>query len=120
MSAWRNKDLSGEDRLAAIKKATIQASEVPLEVARLALEVAKLSHTITNIGNSNALTDAAAVGVMSRAAVRIAALNVKVNAIDLDDDQLTEAWLTELDELETEVANLEQDILATASERGGF
>ena len=120
MSAWRNKDLSGEDRLAAIKKATVHASEVPLEVARLGLEVARLSQTIASIGNSNALTDAAAGGLMARAAVRIAAMNVKVNALDLEDTQLTEAWLTELDYLETEVASLEQDILSTASERGGF
>jgi glutamate formiminotransferase/formiminotetrahydrofolate cyclodeaminase len=120
MAAWRNKKLSQEDRRAAIKEATIHASEVPLEVARLAMEVARLSLTIVTIGNSNALTDGAAGGLMARAAMRIAALNVKVNAMDLEDSQLTNAWLSELESLESEIAQLEEVILSTASERGGF
>jgi glutamate formiminotransferase/formiminotetrahydrofolate cyclodeaminase len=83
MAVYRDKSLTGEARAEAIEKATIGAGEVPLRVARLSRDVARLARTITEIGNDNAVTDAAAGGIMARAAAQIAALNVKINGTGL-------------------------------------
>jgi glutamate formiminotransferase/formiminotetrahydrofolate cyclodeaminase len=120
MKAYRDKSTDKEVRLAAIESATIVAGEVPLSVARWSLEVATLAREISRIGNINALTDAAAGGIMARAAVQIAALNVRVNATSLRNQELASQWLDELDRIETSVDELSEEISAIASQRGGF
>jgi formiminotetrahydrofolate cyclodeaminase len=79
-----------------------------------------LAQTITAVGNLNAVTDAAAGGLMAHAAVQIAALNVKINAKGLQNRELAERMTREVDELESEVAELAARIATTAAERGEF
>jgi glutamate formiminotransferase / formiminotetrahydrofolate cyclodeaminase len=120
MIAYRNQEGSEDERAEAIEQATIGAAEVPLEVARLSHQVARLAQTITAVGNLNAVTDAAAGGLMAHAAVQIAALNVKINAKGLQNRELAERMTREVDELESEVAELAARIATTAAERGEF
>lgn len=120
MVAIRNKSVSDEARQAAIEKATIGAAEVPLRVARLSLEAAKLAKQMAEIGNVNAATDAAAGGIMARAAVQVAALNVKTNAVSLQDQTLAQSWRDELAQLEAGVNALVEEITGVAAARGGF
>jgi formiminotetrahydrofolate cyclodeaminase len=89
-------------------------------VARACRDVAYLAESITQFGNSNAVTDAAAAGLMARAAVQTAALNVKINARGLQNPHLALAWQQEVASLEAEVAALAGSIIAIAAERGGF
>jgi glutamate formiminotransferase / formiminotetrahydrofolate cyclodeaminase len=120
MAAVRNKEATTEERAQLIEAATVGAGAVPLRVARLSYEVAQIAGTITSVGNLNAVTDAAAAGIMARAAVQIAALNVKVNAKGLQDQELARSWRQEVDDLETKVAALADQITATAAERAEF
>lgn len=120
MSAWRNKELDEAAKAEAIEQATIQAGEVPLSVARLALDVANLAASLVKIGNLNAITDAAAGGLMADAAVKIAALNVRVNALGLKHQALAARWFEELDKIQSSVADLSKEIGETAAKRGGF
>lgn len=120
MAAFRMKDVSEELRDGAIEEATIYAGEVPLRVARLSQDVLRLAQTIAEIGNVNAATDAAAGALMARTAVQIAALNVRTNAVSLQDRELAAQWLAELDVLEAETGSIVEAVLATAAERGGF
>lgn len=120
MAAWRSKEPDEDKKAQAIQQATRHAGEVPLAVARLSLEAAEIAFSVTAKGNINAVTDAAAAAVMARAAVQVAAMNVKINALGLHDQALAQAWREELETLENEVARLSAQAMATAAERGEF
>lgn len=120
MAAYRNQGLSEAARAEAVEQATIGAGEVPLRVAKLGREVALLAQTIANIGNKNAVTDAAAAALMARAAVQAAALNVKTNAVGLQNRELAQSWNAEVEALQDEANALAEAVAATAAERGGF
>ncbi|MGB3716360.1 MAG: glutamate formimidoyltransferase [Candidatus Promineifilaceae bacterium] len=120
MKAYRDKSPDEKARDDAIEKATVVAGEVPLSVARWSLEVASLAREISRIGNINALTDAVAGGIMARAAVQIASLNVRVNATSLENRELASRWLEELETIEKSIDAISEDIMAIADGRGGF
>lgn len=120
MAAFRNRSVSKEERAQAIEAATIVAGETPLRVAKLCLDVAYLAETIVEIGNVNAVTDAATAGVLARAAIEAAGMNVKVNATGLQNQHLALGWKQEVDTLEQEIYQIVQRIKATAAQRGGF
>jgi glutamate formiminotransferase/formiminotetrahydrofolate cyclodeaminase len=120
MKAYRDKSPDKKARDAAIEKATVVAGEVPLSVARWSLEVASLALEISRIGNINALTDAVAGGIMARAAVQIASLNVRVNATSLKNRELRSRWLEELESIDKSVDALSKEIITLAEGRGGF
>ncbi|HSM58433.1 MAG TPA: glutamate formimidoyltransferase [Candidatus Sulfomarinibacteraceae bacterium] len=120
MAAYRASDLSDEERRQAIEEATIHAGEVPLEVARRSRAVAELARDVARLGNANAVTDAAAGGIMARAAAEAAALNVRVNASQLQDQERAEGWRNELSSLLSETTALVDQLMEIATERGGF
>jgi glutamate formiminotransferase/formiminotetrahydrofolate cyclodeaminase len=120
MAAYRQKELDEPTRAAAIETATIGAGEVPLRVAHLSRDVVVLAQRIVEVGNVNAVTDAAAGALMAQAAVRVAGLNVKVNAVNLHDQALAALWHEQVANLEAEVNHLVSDILTTTAVRGGF
>ena len=72
-------DSEKEARTAAIQKAFIHASEVPMETMELAGNLLRSAHTVTEKGNVNALTDSAVAVSMLGSAVRGGRLNVEVN-----------------------------------------
>ncbi|HEX6386579.1 MAG TPA: glutamate formimidoyltransferase [Anaerolineae bacterium] len=120
MAAYRNKELDEVARAEAIEQALIGAGEVPLHVVKLGRQVALLAQTIAEIGNQNAVTDAAAAALMARAAVQAAALNVKTNAAGLQNQDLARSWNAEVEALQDEAAALAEAVTAIAAERGGF
>jgi len=120
MVAWRDKSKDQADREEAIEQATIHAGEVPLAVAQLSIEVARLAQAIVTIGNVNAVTDAGAAAVMARAAVQVAALNVRINAQSLKNKDLARNWSDSVAALESTVENLVEDTMAQVAVRGGF
>jgi formiminotetrahydrofolate cyclodeaminase len=120
MKAYRDISPDKKKRDAAIEKAMVVAGEIPLSVARRSLEVASLALEISRIGNINALTDAVAGGIMARAAVQIASLNVRVNATSLENQELGSQWLEELERIEKSADALSKEIMAIAEGRGGF
>lgn len=120
MAAYRNKELEEDARVQAIEQATIGAATVPLRVLRLSLQAAKLGHRIAEVGNVNAVSDAAAGVLMAHAAAEAAALNVKINAVGLNDQSLAQGWYPEIEETLAETAALVESVKATAAKRGGF
>jgi len=75
-----------QERSQAIKEATLQAARVPLETAQLALEVLKLAVRMAAIGNLSAISDAAAGANLALAALKSAALNVRINLQGLEQE----------------------------------
>jgi glutamate formiminotransferase/formiminotetrahydrofolate cyclodeaminase len=120
MAVWRNKELDELEKVVAVEQATIGAGNVPLRVARLSRDAALLAQQMAQIGNPNAVTDAAAGTIMAHAAVQAAALNVKINAVSLQDQNLARQWAEEVTTLEAETAVIVQTTKQTAAERGGF
>jgi glutamate formiminotransferase/formiminotetrahydrofolate cyclodeaminase len=120
MAAFRSKDLPEKEKEAQIQQATIGAGEVPLRVARLSYRAGQLAAELAKVGNVNAVTDATAGVLLAQAAVETAALNVKINATNIDNKQLVTEWQEELATLQKDTAELVQQIKAVAQKRGGF
>ena len=66
------------------------AATIPLEVAGVAVQVLELLETLSEIGNPNALSDAATGAQLSLAAVASARYNVLVNIADIEDEEFAE------------------------------
>lgn len=120
MAIMKDKLLAAEAKADKLEVATINAAQVPLQTARLSRDVARLCRRIVQISNPNAVTDAASAAYMAEAAVRAAALNVRVNGVSVRDRALVAGWLAELDSLEGEVSALARETAQTAAVRAGF
>lgn len=120
MAAYRLKGVDETEKQGAIEEATVEAGDVPLRVARLSLEVARLARDMAKLGNINAVTDAAAGVLMARTAVEVAALNVQINGVGLNNRELAQSWVSEVATLVTEARELATAVTAIAAERGGF
>ncbi|MCB9316587.1 MAG: glutamate formimidoyltransferase [Lewinellaceae bacterium] len=106
-------------RLAAIEQATVIATEVPLRVVRLGLDCFPLIRQMVQTGNPNSITDAGVGALCARSAVLGAALNVKVNAKDLNDRAYAEKVIAEADAAMLEAAKQETEILALVRAKMG-
>lgn len=120
MAAFRLKDVDETEKQAAIEAATIHAGEVPLRVAYLSRDAARLAAQMARLGNVNAVSDAAAGVLLAAAAVQVAALNVNINGVGLQDRARAESWREQAAALEREVADLSAEVRAIVAERGGF
>ena len=107
-------------RAAAIHEAMVHAAEVPLATARDALAAMELAHLAASKGNVNAVTDAATAAWMAMAAIQGAALNVRINAASVEDEELRRQWLGELDRILTRAQSLLAQTQEVAVERGGM
>ena len=120
LAVVRNKELSDTEKEAAMEAATVHAGEVPLRVARLSRDAARLAHTIAAIGNVNTATDAAVGAIMARAAAHGAGLNAKINGAGLKNREQAAAWSSEVDALVDETEELARQAIEIAKDRGGL
>ncbi len=106
-------------RQQALLEATRQAAQVPLRTAELAVEVLGLAVRMAALGNPNAITDVGSAAALARAAFTAAALNVRVNALDLppEEGQALRSTLTALAE---QVEARYAEAMHTVQERGGL
>lgn len=70
------------DRAARISAAREQASQSPLEIARVGAEVAELSAELARTGNPNLAGDAIAAALLAEASAQAAARLVTINLTD--------------------------------------
>jgi glutamate formiminotransferase/formiminotetrahydrofolate cyclodeaminase len=109
-----------EARSAALQTANLGTIQVPLKVATLAVEVLTLSVDAAASGNVNAISDAGSAAALSRAALTGAGLNVRINLLNLEDQEKASNFLQDLRELEEKAAELEKNLHAVLIERGGL
>jgi len=95
-----------------IQAALKHAANVPLEIARTALEVCGLAKVAAEVGNPAAVTDAAIGAILGESAAQGGALNVKINLGSIKDEDYVAACRQELDELLAEAAPLRAEVLA--------
>jgi glutamate formiminotransferase/formiminotetrahydrofolate cyclodeaminase len=105
-------------RQAASEAATLHAMQVPLETARASLQALQLALVVAESGNVSSITDAAVAGLMARAAVEGAGLNVRVNAASLQDQAQARTLIEELATIRSRAANLVEQVIAVAEQRG--
>lgn len=86
-------------RTAKIQAALKEATDVPLECARLCAEVIKLAEVTADKGNLNVISDAGVAVQSAYAGLMSAALNVRVNAASIKDREFAEGRLSELEAL---------------------
>ena len=97
----RGTDPERRNRRVQIEHATRQATDAPLQTARMAARVLALAERLVPFGNPHAISDVGVAAHLAAAAVRGAALNVRINLPGLavgPDDELAGAN-DELDEL---------------------
>ncbi len=108
------------ERMAAIQQATLQASQLPLDVAQKCVLVMALADRCVALGNLNAISDAASAGTLAFAAMSCAGYNVRINVTDLDDKMIADSLLARLHTTELRAKRLSKDLRTTLSERGGI
>ncbi|HEY0005338.1 MAG TPA: glutamate formimidoyltransferase [Pyrinomonadaceae bacterium] len=86
-------------RAGEIEAALKGAATVPLEVAGVAVQVLELLETLAEIGNPNALSDAATGAQLSLAAVASARYNVLVNTAEIEDEEFAAEHRSRADDL---------------------
>ncbi|MDE6341715.1 MAG: glutamate formimidoyltransferase [Muribaculaceae bacterium] len=98
-------------RAEALEAATLYATQVPLLTMKKAYEVFDLVEQMAAAGNPSSVTDAGVGALAARAAVRGAALNVRVNAAGLKDRDAAASLLGEATGIESLAAKREEAIL---------
>jgi glutamate formiminotransferase / formiminotetrahydrofolate cyclodeaminase len=107
-------------RAEAIEMASFSAAQVPLKVAATTLKVIELAVEVAKQGNTNAVSDAGAAGILGRAALISAGYNVKINLTSVQNKEKAGVLLKEMASLEEKAGILEQQVRKTMEERGGF
>jgi len=107
-------------RNAAVQQATFAAAQVPLTVARRAVQVMDLALQAAQLGNLNAISDAGSGVALGRAALTGAGMNVRINLLGLDDQTPGAPLLLELAELEHRATRIESELRLALKERAGL
>jgi formiminotetrahydrofolate cyclodeaminase len=82
----RDSDAEREARQEQVDRATREATRVPLRTAAAAASVLALAERLAPYGNRNAISDVAVGALLAAAAIRGAALNVRINVPYLPED----------------------------------
>lgn len=99
MKAYRM-DKKDEKRHEAIQKATLEAAQPPLEVARLAYQALEISVTLVDYANNQAISDLIGGMYLLEAGINCALLNVKINAKALDNKKTRDDLLDQAKKLQ--------------------
>jgi glutamate formiminotransferase/formiminotetrahydrofolate cyclodeaminase len=116
----RDTDQEKSERIKAIQEASIDAAKVPLEVASQSKKIMDLALIAAEQGNVNAISDAGTAASFAKAAIRGAALNVRINLLGLEKEAEPARMLNELCSIEKQSEGIEQDLLKVLNERGGL
>jgi len=123
MTAYRlpkNTPQEKEERTQQIQTATLLAAQVPLQVAQTALEILEYAQEMVLHGNLNAISDAGSAAALAGAAISGAALNVRINALGLNDKSESETLIEEIGKVEIRAKGLQDQILSQIYQRGGL
>lgn len=107
-------------RATIIQEKTLLATESPLTMCRLSLDVLHLIHRIVKLSIRNAVTDCAVAAMMTRATFDSALLTTQMNVKDIADKSTVDQIRAELQTLQEEVHYLSPQIVEIAKERAGL
>ncbi len=107
-------------RNAAMEEATLAAAVVPHRVAGLAMQALRLSQRAVELGNINAVSDAASASYLAVAAVKSAGMNVMINRNSLQEPAAADALLADIQAYQAEIAAIEQQIALSLHTRANL
>ena len=107
----KNTEEEKAERAEEIQAATKMAAEIPMEVARKALDMMDIIAMVAEHGNQNAITDACVSMMTARTAVLSALLNVKINLTSIKDIEYVALMTQEANYLEQEAVAKERVLL---------
>ncbi len=114
----RGTERERESRRVQVDAAMRDATRAPLETARRAVGVFELAEALAPIGNRNAVSDIGVAGLLAAAALRGAALNVRINLPFLSEDEpLRDEAAREIEQLLTGLEDRERTLQAAVAER---
>jgi len=121
MAAYRlPKDEEGSNsRSTAIRKATIEAAEAPLETQKFSLEFMDSLRKLAKVCNPNSLTDLASAAELGLSACKMAEFNVRINIDHLSGEEI-DALQTTSQNLLTECNQVMIDITKLYTNRLGW
>jgi formiminotetrahydrofolate cyclodeaminase len=100
----------------AVQEALRGAIEVPLKVMERCLEVIGSAKNAVQVGNKNAVSDGAAGAELCRSALKVAAYNVKINLMAVEDPRYAKDVRTRLDEMLYMGTAVAQEIESTVND----
>ncbi|MDR2948477.1 MAG: cyclodeaminase/cyclohydrolase family protein [Prevotella sp.] len=103
------------ERSNQIQATTKMAAEIPMEVARKAVDIMDIIVQVAENGNQNAITDACVAMMTARTAALAAVLNVKINLSSIKDIEYVALMTQEANYLENEAMLKEQELLNKVS-----
>lgn len=115
----RDTEAEQRNRRVQVEHATRQATDAPLQTARTAARVLGLAERLVPVGNRHAISDVGVAAHLAAAAMRGAALNVRINLPGLTvgpDDELASAG-DELEELLATADEVEARVAAAVAQR---
>jgi glutamate formiminotransferase/formiminotetrahydrofolate cyclodeaminase len=116
----KNTEEEIQERDQAIESATLHAAQVPHHAAGLAMQVLSLAVTAAELGNVNAISDAASAANLAAAAVKCAGLNVMINLKGLKDPSAGRMLSEDIRNFIEEIKTVEQKIGRILQERAGM
>ena len=107
----KSTDAEKAERAIAVERATLYATQVPLRTAQTVLEAFDVLAYVAEHGNPASASDAGVGALCARAAVRGAALNVRINAAGLADKDAAHSLVDSAATAEAEAAAAEERVL---------
>lgn len=86
ISLPKSTDEQKAHRVEALRVALRKAAEVPMKVMELSLKSLEVAEEVAGKGNRNAITDIGVSALLSLAAMKGAALNVRINLASISDE----------------------------------
>ncbi len=105
------------ERAKAMENATLYATQVPLRTAQTALRAFEILEYVACNGNPASASDAGVGALCARAAVRGAALNVRINAAGLADKAAAHNLIDSVAMAEAEAAEAEARVLGIVNSK---
>jgi glutamate formiminotransferase/formiminotetrahydrofolate cyclodeaminase len=107
-------------RSEAIEQAILCALQVPLDMARKAVEVMSLAEHCVQVGDLGAIAESAAAVSLARAALFAAEYNLRINADSLQKRATGDSFVLELDALTARAARINRQARHILRERAGL
>ena len=114
MAAFKLPKESDDEKAArreAIQSAMKGAAQSPFEIMKASHEIINLAKAVAVKGNQNSITDAGVAALLADAAVKGAALNVKINLSSIKDEQYTNQMASDIVRIESESDALAKQIM---------
>lgn len=114
MQAYKLPKSSPEElcaRNAMLSEKSMAAAQVPWQIAQYCERVLDLAQQVADIGNIQAISDAAVSAILARAALRSACYNVLINLGSIEDQAYISEKLAEMQAIQERAEEKEREVL---------